>query len=103
MKSIVTKYTEICALCGKPASDPHHLVYGRGLRKLADSDYLVLSVCRNCHDEIHKNGAAGQLSKIAGQLAWEKRYVARQAEIPFEDLEEEAREEFRSRYGVSFL
>ena len=101
---------KICALCGRPADSSHHLVFGSGLRKLADEDSLTIDICNECHtmavkpkDRIHDNPVAEKLSKMLGQALWEKRYIARQAEMPFDDLEEEAREKFRDRYGKSYL
>nr|DAW76340.1 MAG TPA: CcmH protein [Caudoviricetes sp.] len=46
---------------------------------------------------IHGNPMAEAMSKIIGQLAWEKRAVAEG------QTEEEAREAFRKRYGESYL
>ena len=50
MKSIVTKYTDICILCGRPAECEHHLIFGRGLRNLAEQDGLKVPCCNNCHN-----------------------------------------------------
>ena len=46
---------------------------------------------------VHDNTTAEKLSKIAGQLAWEKHCVASG------HTEDEARELFRKRYGRSYL
>lgn len=103
MKSIVTKYTEYCLLCGRPTTTGHHLVFGKGIRNLADEDKLIIPCCDNCHtlnkvtDRIHDNPVAEKLSKIIGQLAYEKHKVAEGMS------EDEARESFRKRYGRSFL
>lgn len=35
-KSIVTDYAGICFFCGKPAECEHHLLFGNGIRELAD-------------------------------------------------------------------
>jgi len=98
---MVTEYTEICAICGRPRECEHHLIYG-STHKLADEDGLTLPMCHNCHNmgkltsKIHGNSMAESLSKIAGQLAWEKEYYKKIPEDP-------AREAFRKRYGVSYL
>lgn len=91
-----------CEICGnRYAEDTHHLIYGRGLRKLADEDKLTLKVCGECHkggnDSIHGNTAAGQLSKMVGQAMWESRAIANGK------TQEQAREEFMKRYGRSWL
>lgn len=103
MKSIVTNYTEYCLFCGRPTTTEHHLVFGRGLRKLADEDGLVIPCCDDCHtmnrvtQKIHDNTMAEKMSKIIGQLAYEKKKVAEGM------TEEQARESFRKRYTNSYL
>lgn len=98
MKSILTKYTENCIICGMPTETEHHLVFGRGMRNLADEDGLTLPMCPFCHDELHKKSSvAAELSRICGQLAFEKSLCEKgvRAEV--------ARERFRKRYGKSYL
>lgn len=94
---MLTEYNDICVICGRPKEDIHHLVFGRGLRPLATEDELLTPICRDCHDTIHKNGVAGGLSKIIGQLLFEMDLVKKG--IP-QDM---AREQFRKRYGRSYL
>lgn len=109
--SIVTKYEDYSVFSGTPTTTHHHLVFGRGLRPLADEDGLWIPVTDAEHNmtsngtkfQIHDNPAAEALSKIAGQLAWEKRYIAEKRGLPFEPIEDEAREAFRKRYGKSYL
>lgn len=103
MKSILTEYTEMCAICGKPTECTHHLVFGKGLRDLADADKLTLPMCNACHNmsspastRLHDNPIAESLSKMLGQVAWEKEYY-RTTET------DEAREAFRKRYSKSYL
>lgn len=108
-KSIVTKYSEICAFCGSPAQAMHHLVFGTSERKISDNDGLVLPVCNRCHNMnnqgkqntlvIHGNSAAEIMSKMIGQLAWEKHKIALTPGM----TEDEAREAFQKRYGRSYL
>lgn len=95
---MITKYEKNCAICGTPVdrADTHHLLMG-SLRHLADDDGLYIPICRICHTELHQNTIATELSKICGQLAYEKHKVA-------EGLtEDEAREAFRFRYQRSYL
>lgn len=88
MKSTITDYTEYCLICGSPCyDDVHHCLSGSD-RKHADEDGLVIPVCRICHRFIHDNPKALTMSKIIGQLAYER---------------EHTREEFRSRYRHSYL
>lgn len=103
MKSILTEYTEYCLFCGRPTTATHHLLFGRGIRPLADRDGLTIPICDGCHnmgdklERIHDNPMAEKMSKIIGQLAYEKRKVAEGM------TEEQARESFRKRYSNSYL
>ena len=95
MESIVTKYKDICIFCGKEAECQHHLIFGRGLRDLAEDDGLKVPSCNKCHNmgsipqRVHENPMAEKLSKMLGQAIWEKNYGDREA--------------FRKRYGRSYL
>lgn len=94
---MVTEYTKICAICGKPYVEVHHLVFGRGKREKADEDGLTIPLCRDCHEKIHKIGIAGSLSKIIGQLWYELNLVNKGIPPAM------ARQMFRERYGISYL
>ena len=117
-KSKVTEYQQYSSFSGKPAECQHHLIYGRGWHRLADEDGLIIGLTNEEHNlspygtinQIHDNPAAEKLSKIAGQLAWERNYLIKQLGLPFESEEEtfervssECREAFRKRYSISFL
>jgi hypothetical protein len=67
------------------------------MRKLCDDDKITCPLCEKCHEEIHNSGVAGGLSKIIGQLLFEMELVKKG--IP-QDM---AREQFRKRYGRSYL
>lgn len=49
-KSIVTEYDGICFFCGKPAECEHHLLFGNGIRELAEQDGLKVPMCNKCHN-----------------------------------------------------
>ena len=110
-KSIITNYENISTFSGKPAECEHHCIFGAGMRTLADEDRLVIFLTSEEHNmssrgtiyQIHGNIAAEKLSKMVGQLAWEKQYLIEKYELPFENLSDEAREAFKDRYGKSFL
>lgn len=88
MDSIITEYLDYCLLCGRPTYDDiHHCLCGSD-RKHADEDGLTIPLCRDCHNFIHQNPRALAMSKIIGQLAYER---------------EHTREEFRARYRHSYL
>lgn len=103
-KSIVTEYPAFSVLTMKPSECMHHLISGRGLRQLADEDGLVIPLTHEEHnagqDSIHFSKYGMMLSRIIGQLAWEKEYYKREAGLTYYDP---AREEFRHRYGKSYL
>lgn len=116
MKSILTDYTELCAICGRESEAEHHLVFGTAGRELSEKDGLKIPICNNCHNmgnitcRIHGNPMAERMSKIIGQLAWEKEWILRDAIHDLDDEKEAqrleaqiARKEFRKRYGVSYL
>ena len=94
-KSIVTDYAGICFFCGKPAECEHHLLFGNGIRELAEQDGLKVPACNKCHnmgkqiERIHENIIAEKLSKMLGQAIYESKIGTR--------------EEFRKRYGKSYL
>ncbi len=105
-QSIVTRYDSICLICGRPAETTHHLVFGVG-RTRADADGLTIPLCNNCHNMaggmrmIHGNSMAEAMSKMIGQLAWEKQYYKDHAGEHGET--DPARNAFMKRYGRSFL
>lgn len=49
-----------CYLCGRLATDRHHLINGLAYRSKADDYGLVVWLCRECHNEVHygKNSRA---------------------------------------------
>lgn len=94
-KSIVTEYEGICFFCGRQADAEHHLISGTANRELSEKDGLKVPVCNNCHNmgdrlsRVHDNPMAEKLSKMLGQAIYEGRIGTR--------------EEFRERYGKSYL
>lgn len=94
-KSIVTENETACFFCGRQAECEHHLLFGNGKRELAEQDGLKVPICNNCHNmgkaagRIHDNPMAEKLSKMLGQAIFE--------------LEVGDREDFRARYGKSYL
>ncbi len=105
MKSIVTEYEDISAFTGNIAECRHHLIYGRGLRELAEKDGLWIPLTNREHNagpeliyQIHGNPSAEHLSKICGQLAWERHQILEGGYTG-----EEARDAFLRRYGRSYL
>lgn len=111
-KSIVTEYMDISAFSGAPAEARHHLIFGRGMRDKAEQDGIWIPLLHSEHNlsakgtihQIHGNPAAEKLSKICGQLAYEKNYYHERYKGD-NGLEngDPARESFFNRYGISYL
>ena len=104
MESIITDYRELSVISNAPRECTHHCIFGNGRHELADKDGLTIPMTNAEHNmgkyALHENPTAEMLSKIIGQLAWEKEYIAKRTD---RDLRHEAREAFRKRYGESYL
>lgn len=110
MQSIVvaSEYQNICAICGKPRQADHHMIFGNGMRALAEAHGIKIPICNQCHNlavqvtcRIHDNSMAEALSKMAGQLAWEKNWYKHNNAVFLE--EDPARDIFRHEFGRSYL
>lgn len=103
MDSILTSDKENCFFCGAPACCVHHLVFGNPRREFSENSGLKVPSCARCHTygdliyTIHGNIMAEKMSKIIGQLAWEKEAISK-GETP-----QDARERFRRECGKSYL
>jgi Zn-finger protein len=104
---MITQYDSYCLICAKPKDDIHHCLKGHKQRHLADEDGLMIPLCRECHEQVHKKKELNILVEIIGQLAWEREYLINRQILPFDDshdeISDEAREAFRTRYGRSYL
>lgn len=83
-----------CEICGLPNAETHHLVFGTSNRKLSDADELVMDLCREHHEFMHKNA---KVSRLIGQLMYERNKCAEGMTV------DDARQSFRNRYGKSYL
>jgi len=92
---LITQYTEICLVCGKRKTDTHHLINASDRDKATDDD-LLIPLCHSCHMRLHDDALAMSFSKMLGQIVWEKEYYRKGGN-------KDAREQFRSRYGKSYL
>lgn len=106
MGSIVTRYEGISIRSGYTRECRHHLIFGRGKRELAEADGLWIPLLNKEHnmgsmlcEQIHDNPSAEYLSKLCGQLAFEKEFYRRQL---FSADQDPARDAFRTRYGESY-
>lgn len=96
------RFAGYCFFCGKPCETEHHLIFGKGMRELAEEDGLKVPACGMCHvigkvlERVHDNPMAEKLSKMLGQAFFERNECAKGASL------DEAREKFRKRYGRSY-
>ena len=94
-QSIVTEHEKMFFIDAAPTECYPHGVVGSGIRELAEQDGLKVPACNNCHnmgrttERVHDNPMAEKLSKILGQAVYEAKIGSR--------------EEFRARYGKSYL
>lgn len=104
-KSVVVNREAFSAISGSRAECRHHLIFGNGKRDLAEEDGIWIPLTNDEHTtgelsrRIHDNSMAEDLSKIAGQLAWESEYYRKAAGLACFS----ARQAFRVRYGKSYL
>ena len=107
LKSIITDYLDICAICGRPRSDIHHILEGVGKRHLSDSDKLLLPLCIAHHNQsglsVHQNKEMKVLCHIIGELAWEREYLADRLEKYEPNGKEESKIAFHRRYGQNYI
>lgn len=89
-KSILST-KKICYMCGKGGYlETHHIFNGTANRRLSDQDGLVVKLCPQCHEYVHKSQPIDLSLKREGQRAWMKHY-------------NKTAEDFRARYGKSYL
>ena len=50
---VLSRDNHICQFCGAEATEVHHLSYER---KYNEAHYDLISICRPCHELIHKAG-----------------------------------------------
>ena len=99
------KYIGYCFFGGRPVfGAEHHLLFGKGIRDKAEQDGLKVPICDDCHttgikiERIHDNPMAEKLSKMLGQMAYERNIIAEKG-----CSIEKAREYFRARYGKTYF
>lgn len=59
-----------CYLCGKTATETHHLLSGTANRKIADRYKLTIPLCADCHRKAHDDPKLNRLLKRYGQEKW---------------------------------
>lgn len=98
MKSIIQEDRTCCYLCGENGSrDPleRHHVFGGSNRKKADADGLTVYLCGS---RCHRNG------ELSAHRSKETAYKLHQiAQEVWMSKNEKSEEDFRNRYGKSYL
>ena len=113
LRSIIVDDVSHCIICDSPNVAIHH-VFGGDNRRLSDEDHLIVPLEPRLHNEggrskpgdrcdVHHCDRMTKLMHIVGQQAWMMNYIIEKYELPFDDIREEAKEEFRSRYGRSYF
>lgn len=87
----------LCEVCGNPATETHHLIFGTSRRRRCDDDGITMELCFRCHKELHYGTVSQKLSKMLGQMRWEQDALDDGAD------KYDVRNEFRERYGKSWL
>ena len=59
--SIMTDDFERCYVCGRRATDMHHIFHGAD-KKLSEKLGCMVPLCRECHSKVHHSG--GELDRI---------------------------------------
>lgn len=91
MKSIIhTCNIECCFICGQYATECHHALHGTANRKLADKDGLTVMLCHTCHMNLHDKGNFDKELQRVAQVKWMEHYG-------------KSEDDFRQRYGKSYL
>lgn len=101
MKYPITDDMNHCLICASDNIHIHHAIAGNANRAKSTKFNLVMPLCPKHHNmsnnSVHLNPDMGVMSKIIGQLAFEKRKCAEGM------TEDEARQEFRNQFGKSYL
>ena len=106
-KSILTEYEDVSAFSPSPSECTHHLVFGSGLRELSEKYGLKINLTNSEHNaspygliyQIHENHTAEILSKMLGQVAFEKEYYRQKCGIDGDP----ARDQFLKIFGKRYL
>ena len=81
---------ECCYICGQYATETHHCIHGTANRKLADKDGLTVRLCSRCHRNLHDHGTLDRELQRLAQVRWMEYFG-------------KSEDEFRKRYGKSYI
>ena len=114
LNSLITKDLEHCLISNSTNVCIHHCMEGTSDRRISDKDGLIVPLAPELHTEgrkqkpgercdVHNCSYMGKLMHIIGQQAWMMNYIIEKYELPFDDIKEEAIDEFRHRYRKSYI
>ena len=93
MRSLIAEMDH-CYVCGRTGRlEAHHCFHGSANRKLADDDKMIVALCPCCHrghKGVHNNAELDRQIKRDAQKVWQAYYG-------------KTEEDFRERYGRSYL
>ena len=62
-----------CALCGKPATQTHHIFNGAN-RKHSEHYGLTIRLCAECHERVHRDQILDEKLKMSAQRRFEENH-----------------------------
>lgn len=74
MDSILNTEKGICFLCGKHRQTDKHHVFGAANRNRSEKDGLTVYLCRECHEEAHRNYSVNVALKAYAEQIWIETY-----------------------------
>ena len=106
-KSILTDDLEHCILCGRDPVQFHH-IFGGPDRDKATNDDMIIPLCWDCHRKLHVEPSQQTRYRFMreAQDRWELAYIESHSNGSIQsyvDASHNARDEFRKRYGKSYL
>ena len=69
------KYRHECIICGSPAVEQHHVIYGTGGRKVSDQEGLIIPLCHYhhsvfAHNTDGKHEMESKCIQMMGEWCW---------------------------------
>lgn len=90
-QSIMNTVKGTCFICGcNQGVERHHVFSGHPNRQKSEADGVWIWICRACHQGIHDHNEGELALKREAQRVWMKAY-------------RKTEEDFRDRFGKSFL
>ena len=105
--SILVGDLEHCYFCGRDPVQFHHIFSGP-YRDTATDDDMFVPLCWECHAKLHSEPSQRMRYMLAeeAQAKWEMSYIGLHSDGTIQghvEAAHRARDEFRKRYGKSYL